>query len=93
MIEQSLTYIMVSGLAIALLVVLFTMREKEVLLPWKIIFAAVLFFIFQHIITILQELGIYDRPEFLLGFVDLIIVGLFIYTLLLKMEQLKEARA
>ena len=75
---------------IILLSILFTVREKEALLPWKVIFTAVLLLLAAEIVRLLSITGWYTGPREVIGFFELIVVALFVYTLLVKLERLSE---
>jgi len=63
------------------------MRTKLYKLPWKLLFAAVLVFVLEEIITILGILP--ESARFILGIFELGIIILFIYMLLLQKEYIK----
>lgn len=61
-------------------------KEHANLVPWKILFAAVMIFIAEELLTVLRSAGIIDIPRHVNGFFELIIISLFIYTLLLQKQ-------
>ncbi len=63
-----------------------TATKKTFLKPWYAIFAAVIIFIMEEVITILRAAGLIDITLYINGFFELIIISLFIYTLLLQKE-------
>lgn len=66
---------------------LFGLKNKGVFLrPWYFLFAAVVVFIIEEVITILRAAGIIDITLHINGFFELLIISLFIYTLLLLKE-------
>jgi hypothetical protein len=66
---------------------LFKHHPKNAFLkPWKYVFAAVLIFILEEVITILRAAGLLDITLYINGFFELAIISLFIYTLLLVKE-------
>ncbi|HSU72983.1 MAG TPA: hypothetical protein VLJ21_03995 [Candidatus Binatia bacterium] len=66
---------------------LFALKNKNVFLtPWYFIFAAVVVFIIEEVITILRAARIIDITLHINGFFELLIISLFIYTLLLLRE-------
>jgi len=83
------------GLVIVVIVLflkLFTtpVRDKRVyLMPWKLLFFAVLVFIVEELLTVLRASGVINIPVHINGFFELIIICMFIYTLLLQKEHLK----
>ncbi len=77
-------------------IVLFTklfntpVRDRRVyLMPWKILFFALLVFIIEEVMTVLRSMNIINIPVHINGFFELIIICTFIYTLLLQKEHLK----
>ncbi|MBI4150840.1 hypothetical protein HY492_01820 [Candidatus Woesearchaeota archaeon] len=63
-----------------------TATKKTFLKPWYAIFAAVIIFIMEEVITILRASGLLDITLYINGFFELVIISLFIYTLLLQKE-------
>ncbi|VVB81722.1 Uncharacterised protein [uncultured archaeon] len=79
-----------------LFIKLFTtpIRDKRVyLMPWKIIFFAVIVFIIEEGLTILRQLEVINVPVHINGFFELIIICTFIYMLLLQKEYLKKQKS
>ena len=80
-------------IALGLFFKLFTTRVRDrrvYLMPWKILFFAVLVFVLEEIITIMRALEIINIPKHINGFFELIIVCTFIYMLLLQKEHMKK---
>lgn len=76
-----------------LFIKLFTtpVKDKRVyLMPWKILFFALVVFIIEEVLTIMRYIGIVDIPKHINGFFELIIICTFIYMLLLQQEHLKK---
>jgi hypothetical protein len=66
-------------------------RDKRVyLMPWKLLFFAVLVFIVEELLTVLRQAEIINIPVHINGFFELIIICTFIYTLLLQKEHMKK---
>lgn len=66
-------------------------KSKQIfLMPWKLILIALLIFIIEEIITVLRALGLISIPVHINGFFELVIISLFIYTLLLQKQYLKQ---
>lgn len=84
----SASIIAVLVFVVLLHVILFTIREKEDLLPWKVIFTAVLLLLVAELVRVTSLVGLYTGPIEVIGFFELIVVSLFVYTLLLKLERL-----
>ncbi|MBD3319015.1 hypothetical protein GF342_03840 [Candidatus Woesearchaeota archaeon] len=69
-------------------IVLLTLRkEKEVLLPWKVIFAAVLLLLVELALGIAA--GYSGSIIVVRGFLDLLASTLFIYAILVQLELLR----
>ncbi len=64
--------------------------KKIFLLPWKLILLALLIFMIEEIITVLRAIGLISIPAHINGFFELVIISLFIYTLLIQKQYLKE---
>jgi len=79
-------------IAIYLFVKLFStpIRDKRVyLMPWKILFFALLVFILEEVLTVLRGADIINIPKHINGFFELIIICTFLYMLLLQKEHIK----
>ncbi len=79
-------------IAIFLFVKLFStpIRDKRVyLMPWKILFFALLVFIIEEVLTVLRGADIINIPKHINGFFELIIICTFLYMLLLQKEHIK----
>jgi len=82
-------------IAVWLFLKLFTtpVRDRRVyLMPWKLLFFAVLVFIVEELLTVLRAMGVINIPVHINGFFELIIICTFIYTLLLQKEHVKTSR-
>ncbi|RMD58027.1 hypothetical protein D6825_02180 [Candidatus Woesearchaeota archaeon] len=80
-------------IAVALFIKLFRtpIRDKRVyLLPWKLLFFAVLVFIFEEVLTVLRGFELINIPVHINGFFEVIIITIFIYALLLQKEYMKK---
>ncbi|MEM3154620.1 MAG: hypothetical protein QW165_03600 [Candidatus Woesearchaeota archaeon] len=83
-------------IAIILFIKLFNtpIRDKRVyLMPWKLLFFALLVFIIEEVLTVLRQMQIIDIPRHINGFFEFVIICTFIYTLLLQKEHMKVIRA
>jgi hypothetical protein len=58
-------------------------RKGVSILPWKYLFAAVIVYIIEELLTILRAAGIITIFEHINGFFELLIIALFVYALLL----------
>src|SRR3989344_8128708 len=85
------------GLVIIALILfyrLFTLNVRErktYLLPWKIVFAALLIFIVEELLTVLRGLDFVTIPLHINGFFEVLIIGTFMYALLLQKEHVKHS--
>src|SRR5574341_55179 len=73
--------------AVFLFIKLFTtpVRDKRVyLMPWKLLFFALLVFIVEEVITVLRQMEVINIPKHINGFFEIIIICTFIYTLILQ---------
>jgi hypothetical protein len=70
---------------------LFSLKNKKIyLLPWKLIYATILIYIVEEVLTVLNNLSILITPRILNAFFELAIVSIFIYALLAQKEYLKK---
>lgn len=79
-------------IAVWLFIKLFTtpVRDKRVyLMPWKLLFFAVLVFIVEEIFTVLRTIELVNIPAHINGFFEITIISIFIYTLLLQREHIR----
>jgi len=79
-------------IAVYLFIKLFStpIRDKRVyLMPWKILFFALLVFIIEEVLTVLRGADVINIPKHINGFFELIIICTFIYMLLLQKEHIK----
>ena len=60
--------------------------KPRVLFPWKILFAALIIFILEELLTVLRAQHVVNIPIHINGFFELGIITLFIYTLLKQKE-------
>jgi uncharacterized membrane protein YjjP (DUF1212 family) len=69
---------------------LFSLKNKGVFVrPWYFVFAAVIVFIIEEVITILRAAHFVDISLHINGFFELLIISLFIYTLLILREHVQ----
>ena len=66
-----------------------TSAKKSYLLPWKVMFFAVLVYIVEELITVLRAAGLLNITLYVNGFFELVIISLFIYTLLLQKQHIE----
>lgn len=58
--------------------------------PWAFIFAAMMVFVVEEVLTVLRAQGLVTIPIHINGFFELTIIILFIYALLLQKEKIEE---
>jgi hypothetical protein len=76
--------------AVLLFIHLFrTPYKKTFIKPWKLVFAALLVFVVEEIVTVLTMANVIPRYNLLFPLLEMIIITLFIYALLLQKESLK----
>lgn len=59
--------------------------------PWGYVFAAVMIFVLEEVITILRQAGLIEIPLHINGFFELVIISVFIYALLLQRDWIRQA--
>jgi hypothetical protein len=57
--------------------------------PWKLLFLAILIFIVEEIMTVMDALGMISFPKITFAFFEMAIISLFIYMCLLQKERVK----
>ena len=67
-----------------------TKTKKKKLTPWKYLFAAVLVYVGEEIVTVMDMAGIIHAPKLVFPFFEMVIITLFIYVLLFQRENLKK---
>jgi hypothetical protein len=65
-------------------------NKKVYLLPWTLVFASFMIYLFEELFTVLRTTGVIDIPAHINGFFELIIISMFIYALLLQREYIKK---
>lgn len=69
-------------------------EDKQVYFaPWGWIFAALMVYIIEEVITVLRVIGLIELPLQINGFFELVIISIFIYALLLQKEWMRTAFA
>ena len=75
------------GIVLYLFMKLFkTDGHQKRLVPWKVLFAALLIFVLEEVLTILRSNSVINIPVHINGFFELVIIVLFIYALLKQKE-------
>ncbi len=71
---------------------LFSLKSKKAYLkPWKILFAAIMIYVVEEILVILEGLGIVNVSNLVFPFLEMIIITLFIYMLLLQRNYVEKS--
>jgi len=79
------------AVVVILFIRLFLLNPKKVYLkPWKLLFAALLVYIGEQTITIVEQAGVIDVSALLFPILEMIIISLFIYLLLLQREYVRK---
>ena len=69
---------------------LFNLPNKKIyMVPWQLLFAAVVVFIIEEILTVFYYAGIYQIPRIMNAVFEFVIISLFIYMLLKQKEYVK----
>jgi hypothetical protein len=60
------------------------------LIPWKLLFAGVIIFVVEQVLTVLRQAGVINIPGhgIVNGLFEIVIITLFIYMLLLQREHI-----
>ena len=65
-------------------------RDRRVdLMPWKLLFFAVIVFIIEEALTVLRQIDVINIPVHINGLFEFVIICVFIYTLLLQKQHIK----
>jgi len=76
---------------IILFLKLFKIKNKKTFIqPWKLLFTAVLVYVLEEIVTVLEMAGLFDVPGIVYPLLEAVIITLFIYVLLLQRENNKK---
>jgi len=67
-----------------------TKDKKKNLTPWKYLFAAVLVYVGEEIVTVMDMAGLISAPKLIFPLFEMVIITLFIYVLLSQRENLKK---
>ncbi len=79
--------------AIILFIWLFKLTNRKVYQkPWRLVFVGVLIFVVEEAMTVLRSLGAITFPPAIFPFFEMIILGLFIYTLLLQKQYVRTGK-
>ncbi len=67
-----------------------TQNKKTYIKPWKFLFAAVLVYLGEEIITVFDMAGLISVAKIVFPLIETVIITLFIYVLLLQKENIKK---
>ncbi len=67
-----------------------TQNKKTYMKPWKFLFAAVLVYLGEEIITVFDMAGLISVAKIVFPLLETVIITLFIYVLLLQRENIKK---
>ncbi|MBW2974326.1 hypothetical protein KY366_01280 [Candidatus Woesearchaeota archaeon] len=67
-----------------------THNKKTYIKPWELLFAAVLVYVGEEVITVLDMAGLISAPKLVFPLLETVIITLFIYALLLQKEHTKK---
>ena len=67
-----------------------TQNKKTYIKPWKFLFAAVLVYLGEEIITVFDMARLIQVPKIIFPLLETVIITLFIYVLLLQKEHTKK---
>lgn len=78
------------AIVITLFVYLFKTKSKIYFQPWKFIFYAILIFVFEEILTVINDLQLITLSKLIAPLLEMIMISFFIYALLLQRDYLKK---
>lgn len=79
---------------VAIVIILFSIflrnpSKKLYIKPWKLLFLAILTYVVEEILTVFNDMNIISVNKLVAPLLEMIMIGLFIYMLLLQKEYLK----
>jgi len=78
-------------IVVVLFLKLFKMPNKKTYIkPWKFLFAAVLVYVLEEVITVLSMADLIVVPKVVFPLFEMVIITLFIYVLLSQKESIKK---
>ncbi len=77
-------------IVIFLFLKLFKTKTKKNLTPWKYLFAAVLVYVLEEVVTVFDMAGLINAPKLIFPLFEMVIITLFIYVLLSQKENTKK---
>ena len=80
-------------IVIALFIKLFSLPNKKVyILPWKLLFCAIIFYLIEEALTVLAILFNFTIPRIVAPLLEMAIISLFIYMVLLQKEYVSKLK-
>jgi len=80
-------------IATILFLKLFRLKNRGTyLLPWRLLFFAVLVYILEEIVTVIAAQGLFEPPSILFPVFEMIIITTFLYMLLLQREHIQKGK-
>ena len=67
-------------------------NKRVFMLPWYLIFVALMLFVVEELFTVLRTAEVFNFPAHINGFFELGIIAIFIYVVLLQKERMKKKR-
>ena len=77
------------AIAIALFIMLLKKPGKENITPWKLMFISILIYVFEEVLTILNDLDIINLSKLVAPLLEMAIISIFIYVFLSQLDYLK----
>lgn len=77
-------------ICVFLFIVLFRTPKKTFMKPWYLLFACVMLFVIEEIITVVRAAGLTAIPHHINAFFELGIIIIFVYLLLLQRDHIKK---
>jgi hypothetical protein len=65
-------------------------NRRVYMMPWYLLFVALIIFVVEELFTVLRTAGILNFPAHINGFFELGIIAIFIYVLLIQKQHLKK---
>jgi len=80
-------------IVVILFIYLFRNPNKKIyMLPWKLLFTAILVYIVEEILTVFNDLNIISVHKLVAPMLEMFMISLFIYMLLLQRDYLKKVK-
>lgn len=81
------------AIVIALFIKLFMQHKKGIyIIPWYFLFLAIIIYVIEETMTVMASAGFIEIPNLLFPIFEMLMIGLFIYMLLLQKQYVKTIR-